>query len=157
MTLLATDRPGYGQSDPISEASWASVGSAADDVAAVIDHMACGPVGVAGWSAGGRVALALAARRPDLVDRVVVFGTPAPHEQVPWMSPEQQTALDTLRDLAPAAARAALSQQLAPLIPHDTRAADALSLLAAGAADDAALASPGARERLAAMLQAAFV
>jgi pimeloyl-ACP methyl ester carboxylesterase len=55
VTLLAADRPGYGQSDPLSEASWASVSSAADDVAAAIDHMVGGPsvslVGrrVAGW------------------------------------------------------------------------------------------------------------
>jgi pimeloyl-ACP methyl ester carboxylesterase len=156
VTLLAVDRPGYGRSDPVPDASWASVFGAADDLAAVLDRAVSGPVGLAGWSAGGRVALALAARRPDLVDRVVLLGTPAPHEQLPWMPPEQQASLDALRGLPPDAVRAALSQQLAPLIPPDARAADALSLLAASPADDAALAVPGARARLADMLEAAF-
>jgi pimeloyl-ACP methyl ester carboxylesterase len=156
VTLLAADRPGYGQSDPMPDASWASVGSAADDLAAVLDQAGCGPVGVAGWSAGGRVALALAARRPDLVDRVVLLGTPAPQEQVPWMPPEQQAALDALRGLAPDAARAELGQQLAALIPPGASAGDSLHLLAASPADDAALAMPDARTRLAHMLEAAF-
>jgi pimeloyl-ACP methyl ester carboxylesterase len=156
VTLLAPDRPGYGQSDSVSETAWASVGAAADDLAAVLDRRACGPVGVAGWSAGGRVALALAARRPDLVDRVVVLGTPAPHEQVPWIPPEQYAALESLRGLAPNAVRAALSQQLGQLIPGDASAADTLSLLGASDADNTALSMPGARDRLAHMLEAAF-
>jgi pimeloyl-ACP methyl ester carboxylesterase len=154
VTLLAADRPGYGQSDPVSDAEWASVGAAADDLAAVVDRLASGPVGVAGWSAGGRVALALAARRPDLVDRVVVLGTPAPNDQVAWIPPEQQAALEQLRGLSPGAARAALSQQLAPLIPRDAGATQAL--LAAGPADEAALALPGAHARLTHMLENAF-
>jgi pimeloyl-ACP methyl ester carboxylesterase len=67
-SLLSVDRPGYGRSDPVPAGRWATVGSAADDIAAVLDSLHRGPVGVVGWSAGGRVALALAARRPDLVD-----------------------------------------------------------------------------------------
>jgi pimeloyl-ACP methyl ester carboxylesterase len=156
VTLLATDRPGYGQSDPTSDTEWASVGAAADDVAAALDCLASGPVGVAGWSAGGRVALALAARRPDLVDRVAVLCTPAPNDQVQWIPPEHQAGLDALRGLAPGAASAALGQQLAPLIPNDASAADALGMLAASPADEAALAEPGARARLTRMLSGAF-
>jgi pimeloyl-ACP methyl ester carboxylesterase len=152
VTLLATDRPGYGQSDPMPDTEWASVGAAADDVAAAIEQHAEGAVGVAGWSAGGRVALALAARRPDLVERVVVLATPAPNEQVPWIPAEQVAGLEQLRDMAPGAARAALSQQLAPLLQGD-----AMSLLGAGEADEPVLGLPGARERLARMLQSAFV
>ena len=57
--------------------------TAADDLAGVLDCLPVERVGVVGWSAGGRVALALAARRPDLVDRVVVLATPAPDEEVP--------------------------------------------------------------------------
>ncbi|MEO7913518.1 MAG: alpha/beta hydrolase [Roseiflexaceae bacterium] len=157
LTLLAADRPGYGQSDPVPNASWASVDSAVDDLAAMLDRAGCGPVGVVGWSAGGRVALALAARRPELIDRVVVLSTPAPHEQVPWIPPDQQAALDALRGFAPDAAHAVLSQQCAPLIARDARATDRLSLLAASAADESALAIPGARARLIGMLEAAFV
>jgi pimeloyl-ACP methyl ester carboxylesterase len=152
--LLAADRPGYGRSDPTSDTKWADVGSAADDLAAALDRLASGPVGVAGWSAGGRVALALAARRPDLVDRVVVLATPAPNDQVPWIPPEQQAGLEALRGLAPGAALATLSQQLAPLVPQN--AADALGMLAASPADEAALAAPNARARLIHMLENAF-
>src|SRR5919204_287660 len=62
VTLLAVDRPGYGRSDPIGAERWATVASAADDIAAVLDSLGTGRVGVVGWSAGGRVALAVAAR-----------------------------------------------------------------------------------------------
>jgi pimeloyl-ACP methyl ester carboxylesterase len=156
VTLLAVDRPGYGQSDPMPDAEWASVSSAADDVAAMLDRTVHRPVGVAGWSAGGRVALALAARRPDLVDRVVVLATPAPNDQVPWIPPEQQTVLESLRGRTPDAVRAVLSEQLGQLIPDKASAADSLSLLGASDADSTVLATPGARARLIEMLQAAF-
>lgn len=156
ITLLAVDRPGYGQSEPLPATHWPSVSSAADDLATALDRAGSGPVGVAGWSAGGRVALALAARRPDLIDRVAIIGTPAPHEQVPWIPPEQQAMLDQLRGLPAETVRAALLQQLAALIPRDPGDSSALSLLAASDADDAALARPGARPRLARMLEAAF-
>src|SRR5205814_911319 len=88
VTLVGIDRPGYGRSTPVEPGTWATVAGAADDIAAVVRGLDGGPVGVAGWSAGGRVALALAARHPDLVDRVVVIATPAPDEAIPWMSPE---------------------------------------------------------------------
>ena len=156
VTLLSADRPGYGRSDPMPDGAWATVGAAADDLAMVLDRSGGGPVGVAGWSAGGRVALALAARRPDLVDRVVVLSTPAPHDHVPWIPPEEQQALEGLRGLSPDAALAALSGQLTPLIPRDASDPETLSLLASGPADDAALEQRGARERLTLMLEAAF-
>ena len=156
VTLLTVDRPGYGQSSPAASGEWASVGSAADDLAAVIDRLGVGPVGVVGWSAGGRVALALAARHPDLVDRAVVIGTPAPHAAVPWLPPDQFAALDALRGLPPEEVHTILNQQLTPLIPPDPTAPAALTLLGASPADDAALALPGARDRLTAMLSAAF-
>ena len=65
--LVAPDRPGYGGSDPVGEDEFATVDGAADDAAALLDELR-GPgatAGVAGWSNGGWVALALAARRPD--------------------------------------------------------------------------------------------
>ena len=156
VTLLGADRPGYGQSDAVAAAEWPSVGAAADDLAALLDGQASGPAGIVGWSAGGRVALALAARHPHLVDRVVVFGTPAPHEQVPWIPEAQYSALVALRDQPPDAVRAALSTQLAGLLPPMGSAGTALALLGAGTADEPALARPGARDRLAGMLEAAF-
>jgi pimeloyl-ACP methyl ester carboxylesterase len=157
VTLLSVDRPGYGRSDPVSAERWATVGSAADDIATVLDTLDAERVGVAGWSAGGRVALALAARHPDLVDRVVVVATPAPDDEVPWIDPEQRAELERLRTLAPKDAHAQLGSSLSSLVPVDPFSDDALWLLAAeGTSDKAALRSPGVRNRLGEMLRAAF-
>jgi pimeloyl-ACP methyl ester carboxylesterase len=156
VTLLGVDRPGYGRSDPVS-GRWATVGSAADDIATVLDTFGVERVGVVGWSAGGRVALALAARRPDLVGSVVVAATPAPDEEVPWIDPEQRAELECLRALAPDEAHGQLRSSLSSLVPSDPFADDALWLLAAaGTSDKAALRSPGVRNRLGEMLRAAF-
>ncbi len=154
--LLSVDRPGYGGSDPLPAGAWSTVASAADDLARVLDDLDVERVGALGWSAGGRVALALAARRPDLVDRVVVVGTPAPDGEVPWLDPEQRELLERLRALAPENARAELIGRLADSIPHDPFAAEALWHLAAGESDGAALDREGVRERLGEMLEAAF-
>jgi 3-oxoadipate enol-lactonase len=68
--LMGLDARGHGES------SWDgrpfTVQDMADDAAAVIEATAPGPVGVIGLSMGGSTALVLAARRPDLVSRVVI-------------------------------------------------------------------------------------
>jgi pimeloyl-ACP methyl ester carboxylesterase len=148
VTLLSPDRPGYGDSDPMPPGEWASVSSAADDIAAALDALGLTSVGIVGWSAGGRVALAVAARRPDLVDRVAVVGTPAPNEEVSWIPEEQSAVLEDLRKLAPEQAAAMLGEQFTPLLAPDLR----LSLLGVTDADSAVLALPGVRERLDEML-----
>jgi pimeloyl-ACP methyl ester carboxylesterase len=132
------------------------VESAADDIAAVLDSLDAGRVGVVGWSAGGRVALALAARRPDLVGRVVVVATPAPDEEVPWIDPEQRSELERLRTLPPREAHAELNARLGSLVPDDPFSGDALWLLAAVTSDQPALSAPGVRNRLGEMLRTAF-
>jgi pimeloyl-ACP methyl ester carboxylesterase len=154
VTLLAVDRPGYGGSDPVSGDRWATVDSAALDIADVLEARDAGPVGVVGWSAGGRVALALAALRPDLVDRVVVLATPAPDEEVQWVPPEQRASLEQLRGLPAAEVHRLLGEQLAPLVPADP--ADAVGLLASANADSAVLAREGVRTRVAGMLEVGF-
>jgi pimeloyl-ACP methyl ester carboxylesterase len=147
--LVALDRPGYGGSDPVE--GFATVGSAADDAAAVLDEL--GPAGAVGWSGGGRVALALAARRPDLVDRVAVVATPAPDEEVPWVPDEHRAGIEALRGLPADAAHAALTAALGAAAP----AAEArLALVGVTAADAATLERPGVRDRLQRMLDAAF-
>lgn len=156
VTLLAVDRPGYGQSDPVTSDEWASVGSAADDVAEVLEQKGIGLVGVAGWSAGGRVALDLAARHPQLVERIVVIATPAPNEEVKWVPDEQQAALDQLRGLAPDQVRAAMLEMFAGMVPTADHPEEALGQLGTNPADDAALSRPGARQRLLEMLRAAY-
>jgi pimeloyl-ACP methyl ester carboxylesterase len=156
VSLLSVDRPGYGRSDLVANGAWATVASAADDLAAVLDSLDVRIAGVVGWSAGGRVALALAARRPDLVERVVVAGTPAPDEEVPWVAAEQRRELERLRGLAPEQAHVRLADRLAALVPADPYSPEALWLLGASPADDAALRVAGVRARLGEMLRAAF-
>jgi pimeloyl-ACP methyl ester carboxylesterase len=155
--LVSVDRPGYGGSSPVGAGKWATVASAAEDLAAVLESLTVKPVGVVGWSAGGRVALALAARHPDLVDRVVVLATPAPDPEVPWIAPEERSQLERLRGLAPEEAHAELVGRLGSVPPEDPHSPEALWLLGATGADEAALRSEGVRTRLGAMLQQAFV
>jgi pimeloyl-ACP methyl ester carboxylesterase len=156
VTLLAVDRPGYGGSDPLERNEWATVAGAADDLAGVLDTLRISSVGVAGWSAGGRVALALAARRPDLVDRVAVLATPAPNDVVPWMPAEQTAEVAILQGCSPEEVHGILEQQFATRIPAESYGEAALALLSKSAADDDALTADGVRERLGVMLAEAF-
>ncbi|MGH3079564.1 MAG: alpha/beta fold hydrolase [Gaiellaceae bacterium] len=155
--LISVDRPGYGGSSPLAAGEWATVATTADDLAGVLDCLPVERVGVVGWSAGGRVALALAARRPDLVDRVVVLATPAPDEEVPWIGGKERDELERLRCLVPEEAHARLAERLGSVIPEDPHSPDALWLLGAGRADEASLRADGVRARLGEMLRAAFV
>ena len=69
LRVLAVDYRGHGSSD------WAdsyAVDAYVDDVEAVIERVQLGPVMVVGHSLGGIVGMWLAARRPHLVERLVV-------------------------------------------------------------------------------------
>ena len=160
VTLLGVDRPGYGESDPLAPDEWGTVDRAADDLAEVLDSpgtVASGPVGLAGWAAGGLVALALAARRPDLVERIVVFGTPAPDNELPWLPAPLRDRLDALRAEPPAAAHDGLRELFAEVAATEPTSLRALDLLGGVALDSASLdAVPGSRQRLADMLACAF-
>jgi pimeloyl-ACP methyl ester carboxylesterase len=154
--LISLDRPGYGGSDPLRD-EFATVASAADDAAALLDDLL--PAGVkatvVGWSAGGRVALALAARRPDRVGRVAVLGTPAPDEEVAWVPAEHRDGLAALRGRPPAVVHAALGEAFAPVLATLTGPAR-LGLVGAGDADAAVLADADVAERLEGMLERAL-
>lgn len=149
--LISLDRPGYGGSDPVADA-FATVDSAADDAAAVLDALlpTGATAGVAGWSAGGRVACALAARRADLVRAVVAIGTPAPDEEVPWVGEENRAALEALRDQPAAAVHAALDAAFGPALGAG------LALVGVGDADAEVLTGDGVADRLSAMMDAAL-
>lgn len=54
-----------------------SMGDMADDAAALLDGLAIPACTVVGYSMGGRIALALALRRPDLVSHLVLAATSA--------------------------------------------------------------------------------
>ncbi|RKR73294.1 alpha/beta fold hydrolase [Frondihabitans australicus] len=87
--LITLDRPGYGSSAvlPLGEAP--SIDGRTDDVAeyiqtaeTVADEVSkadFGKIGVIGWGAGAEFAAALAARHPELVDRLALVAPRAPH------------------------------------------------------------------------------
>jgi pimeloyl-ACP methyl ester carboxylesterase len=156
ITLISVDRPGYGNSEPVSGDAWASVETAADDLAEVLQQLNISQAGVVGWSAGGRVALALAARRPELVDRVVILATPAPEEAVSWIPEEQKQGLEALRPLPPAEAHQQLAAQLSQMLPENPSDEDLLTLLGRSPADDEVLAIPGVLSRVTSMLKSAY-
>jgi pimeloyl-ACP methyl ester carboxylesterase len=152
--LIALDRPGYGGSEPVKD-GFATIGSAADDAAAALAEVLPdgATAGIVGWSAGGRVALALAARHPDLVGRVAVIATPAPDEEVPWYGDENQAMIDTLRGLPAAEATAQLTAVFDGMLAGATD--DVLMSLAGVTDADVGVLTPPVRERLRAMLVAA--
>ncbi|WP_433290278.1 alpha/beta fold hydrolase [Pseudonocardia sp. CA-142604] len=155
--LISFDRPGYGGSDPVGDGAFATVDGAADDAAALLETILepGATAAVAGWSAGGRVALALAARRPDLVSRVAVIGTPAPDEDVHWIPEEHRAGIEALRDAPAAVAHEALGAAFAPVLAAlsgDAR----FGLVGIDEADGPVLAEPGVADRLRAMLDEAL-
>ena len=75
--VITYDRPGYGQSD---RHPGRTVRDAADDVAAIADHLGVGRFGVVGRSGGGPHALACAALLQDRVTRTAVMVSLAPRD-----------------------------------------------------------------------------
>jgi pimeloyl-ACP methyl ester carboxylesterase len=159
--VVSCDRPGYGSSTPLPAERPPSVGRWAEDLAEyiefVIEQAAEGGgipplhrIGVVGWGAGGRVALALAATHPGLVDRVALVAAPAPESAVPWLPPRIVADREELLRLPLPAARARLRALLQDLEPAGGPAVD---LLARGEADEELLDMPGLRGRLQRMLQ----
>jgi pimeloyl-ACP methyl ester carboxylesterase len=69
------DLPGFGLSPPPPSA-WGAAGYAACVAAALDEHGPAEPVVIVGHSFGGRVAVCLAAARPDLVRGLVLCGVP---------------------------------------------------------------------------------
>jgi pimeloyl-ACP methyl ester carboxylesterase len=152
--LIAVDRPGYGGSTPVADGVTPTIPSHADDIAAALGALDVSDVAAVGWSAGGRVALALAARHPDLVRAAAIVATPAPQEVVPWIPEEHLAMIDRLRG-DPGHATAGLAEVFAELAGMPPAAA--VSMVGGGAADDAALAADPARgARLEAMLAEAM-
>ncbi|MCP2032256.1 pimeloyl-ACP methyl ester carboxylesterase [Okibacterium sp. HSC-33S16] len=86
--LLTADRPGYGATPQLSDGESHTVQHRADDLADFLRQskeiartsggMAFDSVGLVGWGTGGTLALSLAARHPQLVDRVAVVNTTSP-------------------------------------------------------------------------------
>jgi len=102
------------------------------------------------------VALALAARHPDLVDRLVVIAAPAPYDAVPWTPPGGIGEIETLRELGVGEARSRLARYFKRFVPPDGNPPDAIELLTSSPADDEVLARHDVRGRLIEMLNVAF-
>lgn len=150
--LLTLDRPGYGGSSPFASGVIPTITRCADDTAEVLARLGIDEVAVAGWSAGGRVALALAARHPALVRSVALLGTPAPQDAVPWIPEEHLAMADELR-ADPAGAVKILSDTLGPMAADPPAAVNGIAI---GPADEAVLASSSVRQQLEQMLIEAF-
>lgn len=73
--VMAPDARGHGGSEWDGEPF--TIADLADDVAAVVEATADGPVDLVGLSLGGSTAIVLAQRRPDLVARLVLADTTA--------------------------------------------------------------------------------
>jgi pimeloyl-ACP methyl ester carboxylesterase len=141
--LLTIDRPGYGQSSPPPDGTVPTLGEIADDVAHTLMSLGIGPASVVGWSAGGRVALTLAARHPSLVASVGVVGTPAPDEAVPWV-PEE------FRQMTPAVRAdpvGALPMLAGAFAQYGASPEAAIESVSGGPADEAVLGDPARRAR----------
>ncbi|MDY7102623.1 MAG: alpha/beta fold hydrolase [Actinomycetota bacterium] len=150
--LVTIDRAGYGGSGPLADGMVPTIGGHADDTAAVLDDLGVTDAVVVGWSAGGRVAAALAARRPELVRALFIVGTPAPDEEVPWIPDEQRGAIEPMR-ADPAGSVGFLAGMLAGA---GSDPAGAVAMMTAGPADEAALADPAVRVAVEVMLAEAF-
>ncbi len=149
--IVLFDRPGYGSSTPLPEGEVPTVAGAADDAALVLDELELDHVAVVGWSAGGLVALALAARRPDLVASLSVVATPAHEDDVVSLSEEHRELVALLRPDLPSAV-GAVAEALAP-IAYSPGAM--LDLLGSGEADDEVRRGQTHGPRLLAMAQEA--
>jgi len=86
--VLAPDLRGYGASRPPGrDFPLNFIERDADDVAALLDALGCNSSAVLGFSDGGEAALVLAAKRPDLVRGLVVWGAfgQVPPSVVRWL------------------------------------------------------------------------
>jgi pimeloyl-ACP methyl ester carboxylesterase len=108
---LAVDLRGHGES------SWPGEGydfdTMARDLIALSEHLRLGPAALVGHSMGGRVALHVALRRPDLVTRMVLAETPPPRLVAPPAEVPQRPAEPTPFDWA-----------VVPAIRHAARRVD---------------------------------
>ena len=85
--VIALDHRGHGRG--LRSAGPFVLEDTADDAAAVLDHLGCGPVIACGYSMGGPIGLHLAQRRPDLVNGLVLCATALEwrdrwHDRLEW-------------------------------------------------------------------------
>jgi pimeloyl-ACP methyl ester carboxylesterase len=148
--VIAVDRPGYGMST-LDPGHAPTVQGAADDIAEYLADQGIRSAAAAGWSAGGRVALALAASHPSIVDRVAVIATPAPDAVVPWVGEDNRAMVESFRSMPPHEAILALTGMLDEFMGAEPVPGALINSLATAGVDDAIAAE--AHDRLAEMLR----
>jgi pimeloyl-ACP methyl ester carboxylesterase len=148
--VIAVDRQGYGLSE-LDPENAPTVASAAADIAEYLASQNITSATAAGWSAGGRVALALAALHPTLVERVAIIATPAPDADVPWVGDDNRAMVESFRSLSPGEAIVALTGMLDEFMGAEPTAESLIASVATPDVDDATVAE--AHDRLAAMLE----
>ena len=124
LRMITYDRPGYGGSDPHPGRR---VVEAADDVAALADHLGIGRFAVVGTSGGGPHALACSARLPSRVTRagIVVGVGPSDDPDLDFLDGMDQFNLDEFA--AARESQEALAAFLQPFV--DLARADPTGLL----------------------------
>ena len=100
--VVAPEQVGHGHTPDIEGPL--TYGAMADDTAALLDQLKLKDVDVVGWSDGGNIALILAARRPELVRRIVVSGanfSPAglPESDLAQMRETERNPLRSMKKL----------------------------------------------------------
>nr|WP_277410117.1 alpha/beta hydrolase [Natrinema longum] len=85
--ILAPDRPGYGRSAPDPDWKLTDTGAI---VAAVLADAGVARAGIVGFSGGGPHALAVAATRGDLVERIEIVSGAPPQSLVSTLPPIQR-------------------------------------------------------------------
>jgi pimeloyl-ACP methyl ester carboxylesterase len=148
--VIAVDRQGYGLSE-IDGDNAPTVAGAADDIAEYLASESIASVTAAGWSAGGRVALALAAAHPRLVNRVAVIATPAPDIDIPWVGDDNRAMVESFRSLSPSDAIIALTGMLDEFMGAEPTPESLIASVATPDVDDAIVAE--AHDRLTRMLE----
>jgi pimeloyl-ACP methyl ester carboxylesterase len=150
--LITIDRPGYGRSDPRPAHLVPTVAAIASDLVATLEVLGIERAPVIGWSGGGRYGVAIAAHRPELVERLVLVATPAPDDKVPWV-PEEYRQMSAAMRAAPASAVATMVEALGPMAEDPAAAVGSVS---AGPADAVVLEDPSRRRQIEVMLAEAF-
>lgn len=115
---LLVDLPNHGRSDWTERVDYTEMG---DAVAATLrsDFAASGPVHLVGHSMGGKVAMTVALRHPDLVDRLVVVDI-APVDSSDMSEFEELLGALATLDLTDLPSRTEADARLTRLIPNRT-------------------------------------